>query len=885
MRLCAAPVLCLALAAAAPLLAAEAKKKSELPEKKLTAPLGRDLLLAARGAARLGIDYLKARQEKNEEGIWASPPLHVFREHTGWKTVTVTRPVYKVVIRKVPIRKHVGYKWVWITETNPKDPYAPVGRKRVQKPIYKIVGYKRDKVTVRDGNKTRQVQEKRKVYESGDTAKLFPRWNEGVNALALYALLCSGEPVDSPAVTRAAEWLFDGTRDQHGLPDTTYELSLFIMDFCRLDKQEHGKFVQRMLQKLIRGQIKAGACRGQWGIYAVDLDQLKKLQVREMKGVIVRERLVKQAAQNAKALQAANSKRERARANAKIRQNKKNQAKLQKVLNRIRKRIFALSREFTRGTHWGRVRRSERLGGDIRLYPGSFYDARFTRRSDLSTTHLALVALRDATRQGYLGRRSPLRQELAGALKSAAESLKKLQKPDGAWGYCLHEHSIRRPKDAKGKQAAAKRLELQQKAGEPCMAMTAAGLASLDAIVEIGGRSRIRKEFGTTIDKARAAALKHLELYSLPGTKPPIPVATQFKSPYYYFTLATAMDDPGLARTAFGGIPRGVLCRLLFSQKDDGSWPRLPTFSFGSSKYSRSLFSRYWRSSKYETYFDHGLVNTCFAIIFLCEAGRPAIGAQWHWSGRSDLPADLALEKICEDAARLGKTALRWRSIPTKLPDGLAAFVPALVLRGQADSGALAASRDQLGKYVKEGGMLVVQIPPGAISTETSVKQQLRTLYNDVEFRVLPDSHPAFSYTVRLPEPPPIQAAWHGKRLLAVFLSEAHPGTGGLSKSDAGHITRNLLAARSGTKDLEPDLVIGPKKWEHTERDIEAAIARIKEPVIDVPEPKPPDKQPKGPEKKPDQPKKKEPPKKTIEEEIRDLEKPDPEPDKKQAPE
>ena len=85
------------------------------------------------------------------------------------------------------------------------------------------------------------------------------------------------------------------------------------------------------------------------------------------------------------------------------------------------------------------------------------------------------------------------------------------------------------------------------------------------------------------------------------------------------------------------------------------------------------------------------------AILFLGEMGRPVVGGQWHWPGRRNVAMDEELEGLRNTLAQKSKTELRWRTVPAKLPDGLAAFVPALVLRGNADpKGLLAASRERL---------------------------------------------------------------------------------------------------------------------------------------------------------------------------------------------
>jgi len=889
MKYCAVAALCLALAAGGPGLGAQAESEVKLPEKTLTAALGRDLLLAARGAARLGIRYLKARQDKNTDRIWFPPEDSVTRIPVGWKTVQVTHPVYKTVKKVVPVRKHVGYKWVWVEEKDPRNPYAPVGRKRVQKPVYKYVKQLKE-VQVRDGNKTRIVEEKRRVYQESDPCKIYARWLEGVNALALYTLLRSGEPIDSPYVTKPAEWLYDGTLEQHGIPDTTYELSLFIMAFCRLDQETYGKFVEQMLQKLLAGQIQAGSCRGQWGIYSVDVERLKKLQIIEMKGVILRDKLLRDIARDKRLLPAARSKREKGRLKAKIERSQKVHDQVMKELKKVREKIIGLTREFTRGSQWARIRRSERIGGDLRFYPGAFYDIRYTRRGDLPNTHLALLALREAARQGFLKPGSPLARELVPALARAANALKKLQQPDGSWGYGMQEHHLRPPKPRKPSRYAGKP---QEKPNEPCMSMTAVGVSCFDCIAELAGRARVRRTFADTIDKARAAAHKHLYAYSKRGLKPGLPICVQYSTLYYYFALATTLNDPTMDRTRFGLIPEGILCRVLFAQENDGSWPRLPVWSFGSSKYMRSLMYRNWVHNKYETRFDHRLVNTCFAILFLCEAAQPVIGGQWNWSGRRNARLDDELQEVVTALAKECKVPLRCRSIAAELPDGLAAFVPVLVIgAGNADAkDGLAASREKLGKYLDQGGLLVVHCPPGTAGQDLKdrVKRQLRQLYADAAFRPLPASHAAFNYVVPLRNLPEIEAAWRGEQLLAVLLPERTPGAQGLSQGDISRVIRNLMGERSATKDLRPGLVIGPKDWKDVEKDIEAALARVKAQHIKVP--KAPDvtapkKDPgKEPKKKPIKPKKPAQPKqKTPEDELKELQNLNPEPSPKDKP-
>lgn len=883
--------------AATPLFAAEATPDDVLSRKPLTGPLGKDMLVAVRGAARLGIQWLKDRQATTDEGIWLPPVPREKQIVVGYKDVEVTRPVYKTVTVTVPTRKRVGTKWVWESEKDPNDPYAPVGRRRVEQPVYEIVGTHQETRQVPDGDKTQTVTERRPIYERSDPVNIFPRWIEAQNALALYTLLRSGEPANSTAVDRAAFWLHEGTLEQHGQPDTTYEIALFIMCFSRLDKQKYGSFTEQLLEKLIRGQIADGDCRGFWGMYSVDFERMKALQLAEFKGVQLRDNQMKTLKEMKDAMNAAAAEREKARLRLRIEQQEELIAKVSDEINKLREKLLRISREFTRGKDCVQVRKSERIGGDVRYWPGALYYARAMQRADLTNTHMALLALRDAASRGYLAPESRLGKDAFVAVARAAHALRKTQNPDGSWGYGVQEIFFELP-DPDRKDPP----KPEKDPNRPAMSMTAAGLACLDAISEIVGRSKFQQNFGETIDRARSAALRHLDAYGKPGAGSLVPVCTQFTSLYYWYTLATAMRDPGLVQTRLGAIPDGVLCQILFSQQDDGSWPAIPQYSFGSSEHTRLHLGTRWRNQDiYERRFDHKLVNTCFALLLLLEAGTPSVGGQWHWSGDRNVAADLDLERVCDTLAAGCKAPLRWRSIPADLSGGLAAFVPALVVRRASDTKRrLSDSKDALGTYLREGGTLVVQPGTGAAATEfiEEVKSLLREALSAVNIRPLPEDHPAHTYLVKPTKLPEIEAAWAGDRPVAVFLPERSGAAPGLSKQDVQDVTQNLLGWLTKTRDLDAGAAAGPKDWDTLMDDLVKAVARLKEPLPFVTEPSDePDTEPEtgpapapekptpAPEKPELPPEKQEPPReKTAEELIREIHQPEPEPEKKPKP-
>ena len=868
---------------------AEAAKETSAPAgEALTASRGRDLLLALRGATRLGVQFLKSKQ--GQDGDWFAPGREATRIPAGYRTVKTNVPVYKTVKVTVPVyktktetvmqtvadRKVVGYKEEWGFDKDPNDPYAPARARLVKRPIYETVGTHQEKVTrtvkvldgnktevierqVPDGNKTRVVERQEPVYQESEPIMIFTRWTEGQNALALYALLVSGEPADSEVVTRGARWLFNGTMGEYGLPDTTAELSLFIMAFCRLDRQSYGAFVEQMLQKIVRGQINDGEARGLWDTYSVDFDRLKGFQASEKKAVQLGALAAQSLNSARQALAAAKGTRNEIPCKARVIQCERTQAQVDAALRGLHEKMAAVSRDFCHREEGLAPRQIGRPGGEVRRYPRALYDAGSERHANVTDTHLALLALRDGARHGYLKEDSSLGREAFAALARTANALKKVQRADGTWGYAPYERQRAADRDgdkAQGKAPAKPPVKPPEDPGQPSMSMTAAGLACMEAIAEIVGPAKLRERFGDTISRAQEATRKHLAACSEPGAQPPIPVDNQFSPSYYYFALGTALDDPSLGRTQFSAIPAGVFSRLLFAQEKGGSWPAAPPRSFGWSAYMRDALDA---DESGASRIDGKLVNTCFALILLAEAGSPEIGAQWHWSGKTDAAADSDLAECCDALEADCRIPLRWRSVVGRLPDGLAAFVPALVIRGKADpDGLLAAAGTQVDDYLKNGGMLIVQLPEGAdaVAFETRVKELVRAACKGVEFKPLPAEHPAFGYSVKVEKALLVEGAWEGERLVALFLREGTAGGEGLSKKDVEDVTRNVLGAVSHTKELEPSVLTGPKDWATVREDVDAAVGRLAQPEgqeagakpAAAPEAAKPTEQPKAPD-------------------------------------
>jgi len=92
----------------------------------------------------------------------------------------------------------------------------------------------------------------------------------GVTALCTLALLESGEPLDSPAMSRAMSYL-----RQLGAPQAVYVTALQTMVFCTAEPRKDMLLIQRNAEWLARAQIREGERAGAWTYFSVAGEQAR----------------------------------------------------------------------------------------------------------------------------------------------------------------------------------------------------------------------------------------------------------------------------------------------------------------------------------------------------------------------------------------------------------------------------------------------------------------------------------------------------------------------------------------------------------------------------------------------------------------------------------
>ena len=354
----------------------------------------------------------------------------------------------------------------------------------------------------------------------------------------------------------------------------------------------------------------------------------------------------------------------------------------------------------------------------------------------LSRTQYALLALWAASQ---LGNPSPDSFWL-----TAEKTWVDAQFPDGSWGY-----------------------KFQQDATDPAtIGMTAAGLATLYIADEFTLASKLAGTNGNppmnpSVVKGMQWMLKQW----------PTEMETHKSLPRVYpFTAWYAVERVGLASglRTFDDIDwyaRGVSW-ILQEQRRDGSF---------STSTSRGQIK--------------GLVDTCFAVLFLARGRVPVVINKLDYSAAAQKPKDAAWNQRPRDVANLTRYVirniereLRWQIVAIDDTDAALAEAPVLYLSGTRDLDLTDAGKAKLKTYIDSGGMLLVNADGGATGRAfaASMQKVLGELYPVYEFRELPDDHPIYTDQVvqrsTWHTKPRVQGMSNGIRELALVIPSSDAG-------------------------------------------------------------------------------------------------------------
>jgi hypothetical protein len=180
-----------------------------------------------------------------------------------------------VEIEKIPAKRVSQEQPVWEHEYGEVEKLVPIiesgqptGRfQKVKQRVVvksKQVGTTTRTVLVPDPYGTETIERPKTVREPGGPAAWAPNL-PGLNGMALYVLVKAGLG-KHPATVKHAAALAAHADQTKGLPDTTFDVAWMAAGFAALGAESpHAALADRLLGKLVDGQIREGKIDGMWG--------------------------------------------------------------------------------------------------------------------------------------------------------------------------------------------------------------------------------------------------------------------------------------------------------------------------------------------------------------------------------------------------------------------------------------------------------------------------------------------------------------------------------------------------------------------------------------------------------------------------------------------
>ena len=352
------------------------------------------------------------------------------------------------------------------------------------------------------------------------------------------------------------------------------------------------------------------------------------------------------------------------------------------------------------------------------------------------------------------------------------------------------------------------------------LGMTVAGVASLFITNDMLGRANARACNGNLVDANIEAGLKwiaeHFEDFD-----PDSEYLRDWKYPTLY-----GLERVGAASglRSIGGndwYARGVAW-LLPEQKADGS------------------FKSAGKSGRPET---AGLVDTCFALLFLGRGRSPVLAAKLvHGDARGAAKADW--NQRPRDLANLAAFAgsgiereLHWQIVTADRSADEWLDAPMLYLSGSDALDLPADVKDKLRDYARKGGLIVLNADCGRAGFARSAQQLGKELFPGYDFRVLETDSPIYSMQYPLAKArrvPRAMALGNGARELMVLIDQGDAGrdwqtSDAKADAEALQFGANLYlyaVDRGGQRYKGQTTVVAPNPAKKPSR--KAAVGRIK---------------------------------------------------------
>jgi len=552
-----------------------------------------------------------------------------------------------------------------------------------------------------------------------------PRWGEGFvgnNAIVLLAMRKAGIPATDPEAAGLARRLGDLV-NTYGIPDTTWDVAWLGAALSHMPGDELAELRERVLGKLLDGQVDSGEARGMWGPVCVNPRILAEIDGYE-------------TALEARMKAATDSGRQ---PDAKLLANRE--------LLQTFKRVSA-----RQGDRYAEVTQNCDIKPDgappitVQGLPYSFYSQTF---ADLETTAYAIFALREAKRNGVLPERSwrprgkTARLTIASVkasfvLEQAVAALARAQKTDGSWNE-HNVHQVRNEFDDRdcGRLPPELLLKLSSR-GSPTT--TAQGFTAIrDAITAADAKGRLTVDsYRTELERGSIAVRRRLDDL-LRATAIPSAEEKSVAPWNTFFSLRDiqrALDGMELVDI---DLWQRLARHVISHQNDDGSWgpgrpPRQGQTVAPHPQASTALLA--WRrqftakraglSGSQQRKLDYAAIDavraqawlgsdygglrsvaTAFALMFLCEGVRPPVAGYLKPAELKRPPPTLAraVDYLSDETGT--PYLFQQLAIPPRKTD--LDRLPVVVMPGTSPLDD-AETRQFLKEYVAAGNLLLVEL-------------------------------------------------------------------------------------------------------------------------------------------------------------------------------
>ncbi|MFW5893965.1 MAG: hypothetical protein ACOCUY_02400 [Verrucomicrobiota bacterium] len=247
----------------------KAEEESELPPTPVE--LERTLVPQMRDTLTLAVQGLRQRAHEDPDFFFVSPKRN--RRKAGHKEVAV-RYSKKIVER--PVYEYETYKTVVNTgggsEQGAGKLKTVTRRRRVKK-----IGTKKEERLVRDKEGDIVRMHRQPIWESGGPDEHFPGFF-AQNAMGLYLCAKAGVPMDDELMDATSHNVANLALG-YGLTDRTWDLAWLTVAMVNMPKDDElfREASERMVAKLLLGQIREGDGEGLWGPVCINPDVLRAL--------------------------------------------------------------------------------------------------------------------------------------------------------------------------------------------------------------------------------------------------------------------------------------------------------------------------------------------------------------------------------------------------------------------------------------------------------------------------------------------------------------------------------------------------------------------------------------------------------------------------------